>query len=97
MLQNLSKEIRECYRRAEQCKRLAGAAMTPEAKADFLDMECRWLSLAHSYEFAERLSTFTEPFRRGARKKKRRVYQPRIVGGKVMLPADVYRAKESSH
>jgi hypothetical protein len=71
MLQNLSKEIRECYRRAEQCKRLAGAAMTPEAKADFLDMECRWLSLAHSYEFAERLSTFTEPFRRGARNEKK--------------------------
>jgi hypothetical protein len=26
-------------------------------------MEQRWLTLARSYEFAERLSNFTEPFR----------------------------------
>ena len=26
-------------------------------------MERRWLSLAHSYEFAERLSNYVEPFR----------------------------------
>jgi len=71
MLQNLSKEIRECYLRAEECKQQASTAMTPAAKTDFLDMECRWLSLAHSYEFAERLSNFTEPFRRGARNEKK--------------------------
>jgi len=71
MLQKLSKEIRECHLRAEQCKRLADAALTPAAKTDFLAMECRWLSLAHSYEFAERLSNFTEPFRRGARNEKK--------------------------
>jgi hypothetical protein len=59
MLQNLSREIRECFRRAEECKRLASAALTDVAKADFLDMERRWLSLARSYEFAERLSNFT--------------------------------------
>jgi hypothetical protein len=59
MLQKLSKEIRECYLRAEECKRLAEAALTSSAKADFLDMERRWLSLARSYEFAERLSNFT--------------------------------------
>jgi len=29
-----------------------------------LDMEKRWLNLARSYEFAERLSDFTKPFRR---------------------------------
>jgi hypothetical protein len=28
-------------------------------------MEQRWLALARSYEFAERLSTFVEPFKRG--------------------------------
>jgi hypothetical protein len=64
MLQNLSKEIRECYLRAEECKRLAETARTPAAKADYLAMEHRWLSLAHSYEFAERLSDFTMPFRK---------------------------------
>jgi hypothetical protein len=30
---------------------------------DYLEMEQRWLALARSYEFAERLSNFTEPFR----------------------------------
>jgi len=64
MLQSLSKDISECYLRAEQCKRLAEGALTPAAKKDFLDMERRWLSLARSYEFAERLSDFTAPFGR---------------------------------
>jgi hypothetical protein len=53
MLQNLSKEIRECYACAERSKRLADAALTESAKADYLAMEGRWLSLARSYEFAE--------------------------------------------
>lgn len=58
MLQNLSEQIRECLRRAEECKRLAETALTATGKADYLDMERRWLSLARSYEFAERLSNF---------------------------------------
>lgn len=72
MLQNLSREIRACYDHAEQCRRLADGALTEAGKLDSLDMERRWLSLAHSYEFAERLSTFTNtPFhhRRPAPKK----------------------------
>jgi hypothetical protein len=38
------------------------------------DMEQRWLALAHSYEFAERLSRFVEPLRR---KKARHEQKPR--------------------
>ena len=72
MLQNLSHEIRECLRRAEECKRLAEAAKTETGRADYLDMERRWLSLARSYEFAERLSDFIEPFRRRTRRPKSR-------------------------
>jgi hypothetical protein len=64
MLQNLSKDIRECYQRAEHCRRAAETADTASTKDDFLDMERRWLSLARSYEFAERLSDYTAPFRR---------------------------------
>jgi len=63
MLQTLSEEIRECLRLAEECKRLSKTAMTPSAIKDYLDMEQRWLNLARSYEFSERLSDFTEPFR----------------------------------
>jgi hypothetical protein len=64
MLQKLSKDICVCYQRAEQCRRAAETAHSPSAQDDFLNMEQRWLSLAHSYEFAERLSDFTEPSRR---------------------------------
>jgi hypothetical protein len=68
MLQNLSEEIRECYRYAEECKRRAESAHDAATSADFFAMESRWLGLAHSYEFAERLSTFTEPFRKPHRR-----------------------------
>jgi hypothetical protein len=70
MLQTLSVDIRECYLLAEQCRRLAETALTPSAKTDFVDMERRWLSLAHNYEFAERLSDFTTPFSERNQKKK---------------------------
>jgi hypothetical protein len=36
----------------------------PPTKQDFLDMERRWASLAHSYEFAERLSNFMDEVKR---------------------------------
>jgi hypothetical protein len=56
MLQNLSEQIRECYRRAEQSRRVAETARTPSVREDFFAMERRWLSLAQSYEFSEPLS-----------------------------------------
>ena len=60
MLQNLSEEICECLHRAEECKRLSQTALTPSAIKDYLEMEERWLALARSYEFAQRLSRFTK-------------------------------------
>jgi len=60
MLRNLSEEIRDCLRRAEECKRLSKTALSASAIQDYLDMEQRWLSLAHSYDFTERLSRFTK-------------------------------------
>ena len=56
MKKDLSKEIRECYLRAEKSKRSAETAATPSAKQNFLAKERRWLSLAHGYEIAELLS-----------------------------------------
>ena len=55
MLQNLRKEIRDCYVRAERCARNAEAALTEDVRKDFLDLEKFWLNLARSYEFAEQL------------------------------------------
>jgi hypothetical protein len=40
---------------------LAKTALNPSVINDYLDMEQRWLALARSYEFAERLSTFVDP------------------------------------
>jgi hypothetical protein len=62
MLLQLSEQIRECYRHAKEARRTADATTNPNTKADFLDVEQRWLSLAHSYEFAERLSGFMKPY-----------------------------------
>jgi hypothetical protein len=70
MLQKLTEEIAECYAHASHCREGVKQALDPSIKRDFLDMEWRWLSLAHSYEFAERLSNFTAPFTKGKQKKK---------------------------
>jgi hypothetical protein len=41
MLQNLSKDIRECYHRAEECRQKAQTASTEWMKGNFLQMEQR--------------------------------------------------------
>jgi len=63
MLLKLSKEIGECYRLAAEAREKASAHTDPVIRQAYLDMEQRWLTLAHSYEFSERLSNFsTTPF-----------------------------------
>jgi hypothetical protein len=59
MLNNLSAQICECLRHAEDCARQAAAQSCPKLKEDFLDMERRWLLLARSYEFTEQLADFS--------------------------------------
>jgi hypothetical protein len=68
VLNNLSEQIRECYRHAEDCARKAAAQTDPKIKADFLDSERRWLVLAQSYEFTERLTDFSGETKRNADK-----------------------------
>jgi predicted transcriptional regulator len=64
VLQNLSEEIRERLRHAEECRQRAKTALNSSAIQDYLEMEQRWLSLARSYEFTEQLSRFVEPSRK---------------------------------
>ena len=52
----LTEEIAECYRHASRCIERARRAIDAGAERDFLEMERSWLSLARSYEFAERLA-----------------------------------------
>ena len=49
MLQNLSQQVRECYQHAEDCLRKAIAQADPQLRADFLELERRWLKLVRSY------------------------------------------------
>ena len=55
MLLNVSAQVRECGRHAEECARQAKAQTNPKFRQEFLDLERRWLRLARSYEFSERL------------------------------------------
>ena len=66
MLDKLSEEIREYLRHAEECRRRASTALNPSAIQNYPEMERGWLTLARSYQFTERLSTFGEPFQREA-------------------------------
>jgi hypothetical protein len=68
VLNNLSEEIRECYRHAEECARKAAAHSCPKTKQDFLELEQRWLFLARSYEFTERLTDFSGETKRSVDK-----------------------------
>ena len=60
MLNSISEQIRECYRHAEDCGRKAATQTDPGLRDDFLRLEKRWLDLARSMEFAERLDSFTK-------------------------------------
>jgi hypothetical protein len=66
MLNNVSEQIRECLRHAEDCARKAAAQTDPKLKEDFLDMERRWLFLARSYELTERVIDFSAETKRQA-------------------------------
>jgi hypothetical protein len=52
MLDNLSRQIRECLRHAEDCARKASTS-NAELRDDYLILERRWLFLARSYELTE--------------------------------------------
>ena len=68
MLNNLSVQVRECLQHAEHCARQAAAQTNSKLKEDFLEMEQRWLFLARSYEFTERLGDFSNEAKRNTEK-----------------------------
>jgi PAS domain S-box-containing protein len=58
VLEQLSDQLKECYERAAEARAKADASNDPTLKADFLDIERRWLALAGSYGFTESLQEF---------------------------------------
>jgi hypothetical protein len=59
MLNNLSGQVRQCHWHAERCAHQASLQTDPKLKENFLEMEERWLILASSCEFTERLDDFS--------------------------------------
>ena len=60
MLNNLSDQIRECLQHAEDCARqAAGRPAGSPSRLDYLQLEERWLALARSNEFSDRLEDFS--------------------------------------
>ena len=64
MFLKLSKEIGECYRLAAEAREKASAHTDPVIRQAYLDMEQRWLLLAHR----EHLTAFTAATPRGRKR-----------------------------
>jgi hypothetical protein len=68
VLDNVSKQIRECLEHAQHCARQAAAlpADSP-SRLDYLQLEGRWLALARNIGFGERLDSFAKNASRSSR------------------------------
>ena len=84
VLQKLSEQVRDCHERAAEAEK-AEATADPALKAEFLEMEKRWLALGRGYEFTERLRDFTADSRREF-----------VESTKVAEPDDALRLQEIS-
>jgi len=60
MQNNLSEQLRDCYRHAQYCARKAAEQTDPNLKQDFLVIERRWRFLA-----AQHLTDFPDEKKRG--------------------------------
>jgi hypothetical protein len=60
MLRKLSQEVSDCYAHAEEAGRKAKETSSEELRKDYLRAQQSWLTLAHGYEFAERLLDFSK-------------------------------------
>ena len=83
MLQSISAEIIYCRERARQAREKADTASAAEAKRDHLAAEARWLSLAHSHELQQQLSTMLADT---ATSHQRRVSEPTHSSPKLSAP-----------
>jgi hypothetical protein len=68
MRENLSDEIQVCLCHAEECARKAEEASRPNSRENFLEMQRRWLRLAHRYQFAKDVKGFRKAVLDGRQK-----------------------------
>ena len=64
MQNNLSEQIRDCHRHAQDCARKAAEQTDPNLKQDFLNLEESWLFLARGFKFNERLGDSSDVMKR---------------------------------
>jgi hypothetical protein len=57
----VSSEACECREYAEYCADRARRHPDPQLRENYIEMQRRWLGLARSYEFAERLEFLLAP------------------------------------
>ena len=89
MLNNLSEQIRDCYRHAQDCARKAAEQTDANLKQDFLELEESWLFLARSFNFNERLGDSSDVMNR------RKSYE--FVQGLESFVLDAHRRKIEDH
>ena len=58
MLREARIDAAYCYERAAENKQMAAQAPDLELRGVYLDLETRWLALAVSYEFPDRLNQY---------------------------------------
>ena len=64
MLYSISKRVAVFYQHAYECNEKARKARNLEEREFYLDMERRWLSLAHQSDFTERLTRIAQDIAR---------------------------------
>jgi hypothetical protein len=64
MLYSISKHVARFYQHAYECNEKARTACNSEEREFFLDMEQRWLSLAHHSDLTERLTRIAQDIAR---------------------------------
>ena len=60
--------MQDAYARAHDCAEQAKAAVTPQERTDWLFVEARWLTLARSLEFTQRLENFSGEVKRNIKR-----------------------------
>ena len=63
VLQPANPKAKECYDRAADARQRALEERDPQRREEHLEAEQRWLKLAHSYEFTNRLGQFLDASR----------------------------------
>jgi hypothetical protein len=70
MLQRTAKLVAECHRRAAESAQSANNAHNVNEREFYLDVERRWLYLANSYEFTDRVTSMSSELGRHYGKRK---------------------------